>query len=177
MKIILGLIVNALTSVCLAKEVNIADSGITFNAPDEFVPLPLPQEIIDAKWPSSRAPRWVIGNASGATTIAYDIKPNDISAVPLTRLMSHFKTTFNRIVPGIEWIKSEIIEISGAKLVYLEMTSNAIDTDIHNIMLLTSYGKQMLIFNFNSTKEEFSRYESELRNSVETIRLPANANN
>ncbi len=170
MKIVFGLIMIALTSVCLAKEITVADSGITFDAPDEFVPLP--QEIIDAKWPSSRAPRWVIGNASGATTIAYDIKPNDISAAPLSGLMNSFKTVFDRVVPGIEWIKREVIDISGKKWIYLEMTSNAIDTDIHNIMLVTSYGKDMLIFNFNSTKEEFSQYESELRDSVNTIKLP-----
>jgi len=33
-------------------------------------------------------------------------------------------------------------------------------------MLITSYGKEMLLFNFNSTREEFSQYESELRKSL-----------
>ena len=32
------------------------------------------------------------------------------------------------------------------------------DTDIYNIMLVTSYGQEMLMFNFNSTKEDFSIY-------------------
>ncbi|VAW44950.1 hypothetical protein MNBD_GAMMA04-274 [hydrothermal vent metagenome] len=170
MKIILSLILLTFSSSLFAKEVNISDTGISFIAPDEFQPLS--QEIIDVKWPKKRAPKWVIGNESASTTIAYDLKPNDISTAPLPELMNYLKTNFDRLIPGIEWKKREIIELSGKNWVYLEMTSNAIDTDIHNIILLTSYGREMLMFNFNSTKEEFSKYETELRKSLRTIQLP-----
>lgn len=159
-----------MSAICFAKEISISDTGISFNAPDEFQPLS--QNLIDAKWPQNNAPKWVVGNKSASTTIAYGLKPNDISAVPLPELMNHFKTTFDRVIPGIDWKKREIIKLSGKSWIYLEMTSNAIDTDIYNIMLVTSYGKEMLIFNFNSTKEDFSKYESELRNSAKTIHLP-----
>lgn len=174
MKIILSLIVVMMSAVCTAKDIQVSDTGISFVAPDEFQPLS--QDLIDAKWPQKSAPKWVVGNETASTTIAYDLKPNDISAAPLPDLMNYFKTTFDRIIPGIEWKKREVIELSGKSWVYLEMTSNAIDTDIYNIMLLTSYGKEMLIFNFNSTKKDFSKYESELRKSVTTIQLPQQAN-
>ena len=170
MKTVLAIIMLTLSFAACAKEIQIADSGITFDAPDEFVPLP--QEIIDFKWPNKRAPKWAIGNASGATTIAYDIKPANISDARLPDLMNAFKLTFDRAIPGIQWIKREIIELSGKKWIYLEATSSAIDTDIHNILLATSYGSKMLIFNFNSTKKEFPQYESKLRNSIQTIKLP-----
>ncbi|KXO08343.1 hypothetical protein AKG98_1942 [Moritella sp. JT01] len=75
------------------------------------------------------------------------------------------------MIPGVEWKKKEIIELSGKKWVYLEMFSNAIDTEIHNIMLITSYGKEMLIFNFNSAKGEFPKYEDKLRASIQSIQL------
>ncbi len=174
MKIVLSLIMIILSSASIAKEFSISDSGISFVAPDEFQPLS--QDLIDIKWPQKRAPKWVVGNESGSTTIAYDIKPNDISAARMPELMNYFKTTFDRVIPGIEWKKREIIELSGKTWVYLEMTSNAINADIYNIMLLTSYGKEMLIFNFNSTKEDFPKYESALRASVQTIQLPPGTN-
>ncbi len=170
MKTVLAIIMLALSFASMAQEVHIADSGITFDAPDEFAPLP--QEIIDFKWPNKRAPQWAIGNASGATTIAYDLKPNNISDAQLSELIKTFKLIFERTIPGIQWIKREIIELSGKKWMYLELTSSAVDTDIHNIMLATSHSDKMLIFNFNSTKEEFQQYESELRNSIQTIKLP-----
>lgn len=170
MKIALTFITFLLSSALYAKEVNIPNSGISFVAPDEFQPLS--HEIIDIKWPQNRAPKWVIGNKSASTTIAYDIKPNDISGAPLAELMKSYKTTFDRVIPGIAWKKKEIIELSGQKWIYFEMTSNAADTDIYNIMLLTSYKKEMLLFNFNSTKQDFPKYESKLRDSIQTIQLP-----
>ena len=56
-------------------------------------------------------------------------------------------------------------------MAYLELQSNAIDADIHNIMLLTSYGKQQLVLNFNSTTEEFDKYQSGLRASIQSIEI------
>ncbi|EPJ46482.1 MAG: hypothetical protein OFPII_20250 [Osedax symbiont Rs1] len=170
MKFLLGFMMLTFSLASMAQAISISDSGISFDAPDEFQPVA--QQIIDIKWPQKNAPKWVVGNKSASTTIAFDLKPNDISTVPLSAVMKHFKKTFDRVIPGIEWKKREIIELSGKKWLFLEMTSNAIDTDIYNIMLLTSYGKQMLIFNFSSTKEDFAKYETALRNSIQSIKLP-----
>ena len=57
----------------------------------------------------------------------------------------------------------------GQQWIYLEMSSRAIDTDIHNIMLITPLQGKMLIFNFNSTKAEFPKVEAELRASINSI--------
>lgn len=170
MKFLLSLLMVAVSVVCTAKDVSMPDTGISFVAPDAFKPVS--QELIDIRWRKGRAPKWAAGNESGLTTIAYDLKPNDISVAPLSDLMAHFSTTFEHVVPGILWKKKEIIELSGKSWIYFEMTSNAENVDIYNIMLLTSYGKEMLIFNINSTNEEFSKYESDLRHSVKTIKLP-----
>lgn len=170
MKLIFTLALLTLSFAGLTKEISISDTGIKFMAPDEFHEIR--QEIIDAKWPQEMAPKWVVGNPEATTTIAYDLKPNDISGAPLPDLMDYFKNTFDSSIPGIVWKTREIIELSGKKWIYLEMTSNAIDTDIYNILLVTSYGKEMLVFNFNSTKEEFPKYEAKLRESIITIRLP-----
>jgi hypothetical protein len=50
------------------------------------------------------------------------------------------------------------------------MTSEAKDTDIHNIMLMTPQQSGFLVFNFNSTREEFPAVEAELRKAIESIR-------
>ena len=69
------------------------------------------------------------------------------------------------------WKRKEIIEMAGQRWIFLEMTSSAIDTDIYNIMLITPFDGKMLIFNFNSTKEDFAEQEAALRASVASIRL------
>lgn len=153
-----------------AGVVEVDGTGITFVAPDEFEPLS--QEYIDLKWPSKNAPRFVIGNERASTTIADDVKPQDLSNADLDEVRAAFEQTFNRIIPGIQWKENSIIEHEGRSWIYLEMTSNAIDTDIYNIMMVTGVGQKMVIFNFNSTKEDFPMYEKVLRQSLESIRLP-----
>ncbi|MEM8954228.1 MAG: hypothetical protein AAGD22_08765 [Verrucomicrobiota bacterium] len=159
-----------ISSLSLSGEtISLADGSITFEAPDDFKAVP--QEIIDLKYPSSSAPKYVIGNESAATTIAYDLKPHDIPQDKIEEAKAEFVQMFPRVIPGLEWKEKKVITLSGRKWGYLEMTSHAIDTDIYNIMLFTGYKGQMLIFNFNSTKEEFPRYEKALRESLASISI------
>ena len=160
----------AVSCTARADIFEVENTGITFEAPEGFEPLP--QEMIDFKWPNRNAPSFVVGNLRGTTTIAYDIKPRDLSNADMEELRAVFETTFNRIVPGIEWKKNEVIEHEGRDWVYLELTSNAIDTDIYNIMMMTAFEERMVIFNFNSTKEDFPGYEKALRESMRSISLP-----
>jgi len=158
-------IVNAL----IAETLSIDGGAITFEAPEEFKPVP--QEIIDIKYPSSRAPKYVIGNESAATTIAYDLKPHNIPQDKIDEARKAFTQMFPRLIPGIEWKENKVITLTGRKWIYMEMTSYAIDTDIYNIILITGYKGQMLIFNFNSTKKEFPKYEKVLRESLKSIAI------
>jgi len=153
-----------------AGTVEVGGTGITFVAPDEFEPLS--QEMIDVKWPNKNGPRFVVGNERATTTIAYDVKAQDLSGTSMDELRASLEQTFNRIIPGIQWQENSVIEHEGREWVYLEMTSNAIDTDIYNIMMLGGVGQKMIIFNFNSTKEEFPKYEEILRHSLKSIRVP-----
>lgn len=160
----------ALPFLAHADQIEVNSTGITFDGPADFIELS--DEMISRKWPTNQAPQWAVGTENGTTTIAYDLKPHDISNAPFDQLLGQFEDLFDRMIPGIEWIESEVITIEGKEWIFMEMTSNAVDTDIHNIMLATSYESEMLVFNFNSTVEEFSKYEAELRESIETIRLP-----
>ncbi len=158
-----------LVPLVFGETVSLDNGHITFEAPDGFETVP--EEVLKLKYPSSRAPKYVIGNKSAATTIAYDLKPNDIPQDQIDEVRAAFTQLFPRMIPNLEWIENKTIELSGRKWVYFEMTSTAIDTDIYNIMLFTGYKGQMLVFNFNSTKEEFKKYESALRKSISTIKI------
>jgi hypothetical protein len=153
-----------------AEPIKVADTGVTFEAPEDFKPLS--KVIIAAKWPTNRAPAFAVGTPSGGTTVAYDLKPNNIPQEALPEVKKSFTELFERMIPGIAWKKNEIIEHSGQKWLLMEMTSNAVDTDIYNIMLMTGYQGKMLVFNFNSTKEDFPKYEAALRKSLKSVTLP-----
>ncbi len=157
-------------SLAFADPIKVGDTEITFEPPEGFKEVS--QEIIDLKWPTNRAPKFVIGDESASTTVAYDLKPHQIPQDKLGDVQKSFTQLFERMVPGINWKKNEIIEHSGQKWIFMEMTSSAIDTDIYNIMFLTGFGDEMLVFNFNSTKENFAKYEASLRASLKSIKLP-----
>ncbi len=153
-----------------SEAVKVEGTGITFTPPKEFKPLP--KNIMDLKWPSKRAPKFAVGNKNASTTIAYDIKPHMLPQNKLAEAKEAFAKTFSKIIPGIKWIENKIIQKSGQKWIFFEMTSTAVDTDIHNIMLVTGYKGKMLLFNFNSTKQDFPIYEKRLRKSIDSIALP-----
>lgn len=152
-----------------AEKISLDNGNITFEPPKGFKPLT--NKIIKIKYPLSRRPKYVVGNKSASTTIAYDIKPNNIPQGKINEVRSSLTKMFPRLVPNLQWKANKIITLSGRQWIYFELTSTAIDTDIYNIMILTAYKNKMLIFNFNSTKEEFKKYEKFLRKSIKSIKI------
>lgn len=156
------------SSLLLAETMTVEGTTVTFEAPADFKPLS--EEIIALKWPSHRAPNYAVGNEAGSTTIAYDYKA-DVTGATLPVLKTQFTAVFDQSIPGIEWIKNEIVMLDGEEWIMFEMTSNAVDTDIHNLLLVTILEDTLLMFNFNSVKHEFPQYEAALRESIESIRF------
>ncbi len=168
MKITLFFLVFFYTAFSFGSQIEIPNTNISFMPPKEFKLFS--KQIIEAKWPrSTRAPKWVVGSESTATSIAYGIRPIDISTVPLAQLMAQLKQSIYTTAPGAKFLKTEVTQINGKDWIYLEVTANTVNADIHNIMLATSYQKQMVLLNFNSVKDEFPLYEDALRASIQSI--------
>lgn len=171
MKSLLSALLFCAFSQAGAATFSLPDGGVSFQAPDGFSELS--RQEIALKYPSNRAPAFVVGNPRRTTTIAFDLKPHDLPPEKLREVKQSFETLFDRIIPGIEWKQRKIINLQGQQWIHLEMTSRAIDTDLYNIMLITPRHGKMLIFNFNSTKGEFPAMEAALRKSIKTISLSA----
>ena len=152
-----------------AASFTIPGSTVSFEAPDDFTPLT--QEEIAKKWLRAKPPAFVVGNARRTTTIAYDIRNQSVPEDQLEAGLEVFGRLFDRLVAGIVWKKREIAVIGGRRWIYLEMTSNAIDTDIYNILLSTPHEGKLVVFNFNSTKEDFPHVEASLRKAVNTVAI------
>ena len=163
------LIIGASGTGAIADEVAIPGTTVSFIPPEGFTPL-TPNEIKN-KYPSGRAPQFVLGNERRGTTVAYDLKPHAISPDQLEEVKDRLEKTFPRAIPGLVWKERKIIDLNGRPWVLLEMTSTTIETDIYNIILATSYDNKLLLFNFNSTKEDFPRMERVLRKSISTLSI------
>lgn len=150
-----------------AATFTIPDAGVSFSAPEGFTAL-TPEEI-GSKYTTNRSPAVILGNARRTTTIAFDLKPQNLTQEKLPQVKASFEALFDRIIPGIDWKQKKLIDMQGQQWIYLEMTSRARDTDIYNIVLITPHRGKMLVFNLDSTKSEFPAVEKELRKSLQTI--------
>jgi len=153
----------------LAQRVTIPGTTISFAPPPGFTALTADE--IAAKYVRGRPPRFVVGNKSRGTTVAYDFRPHAIPDAELERAMASFEQVFERLIAGIDWKKREVITLAGQRWILLEMSSTAIDTDIHNILLVTPHDGQLAMLNFNSTKQQFPALEAALRQSIASIQV------
>jgi hypothetical protein len=166
---ILILTLALLSCITSAKDVSIDGGSVTFVVPDDFTELS--QAEINAKYPSVNAPKQVIGTEGRATTIAYQLQAQPVKESDLPEVQKAFTQIFDRVIPGIEWKQNALVDMVGQKWLVMEMTSRAIDQDIHNIVLITPHKGKMLMFNFNSTKKDFPKMEKLLRDSIKSITL------
>lgn len=155
--------------VAAAETFQVDGAACRFEAPRGFTPLT--KEEIAAKFPSTRAPVSVVGNARRTTTVAYELKPDRLAPEQLPEAKQAFEQIFERVVPGLRWTKRDLVTMRGQAWIHFEFTSRAVDTDIHNIMLATSRAGRMLVFNYNATAADFAVMEADLRASIRSIRL------
>ena len=118
-----------LPGITSAKDVTIDGGSVKFVVPDDFTELS--QAEINAKYPSINAPKQVIGTAGRATTIAYQLKAQPVKESDLPDVQKAFTQIFDRVIPGIEWKQNALVDLVGQKWLVMEMTSRAIDQDIH----------------------------------------------
>jgi hypothetical protein len=158
----------SISSLATAAQFQVPHSTVFFDAPKGYTQLSVQE--IGTKFPSGSGPGFAIGNERRTTTIAYELKSLAVSDEQLIAILPGVAEQMEKAIPGLKWIENGIISLDGRPCIYLEMTSEAKDTDIHNIMLMTPQQSGFLVFNFNSTREEFPAVEAELRKAIESIR-------
>lgn len=155
--------------VVTAKPVAIDGGNITFNAPDDFAPLT--PEQIDKKFPRQTGTMEAVGNASGSVTICYRVTENTLRPEELPDAQRGIADMLSHAVPGLQWIKNDIVEINGTKWIYYEMTSAAGEGQVHNIEITTSYRGRMFVMNFNSSAQDFAAYQARLKASLDSVKI------
>lgn len=159
-----------LTSVGQAGEVvSLAKGKVSFELPPGF--RAMTEEMIRFKFPRGNPPTHVYANEKLNVSVAITFSPQPLSPGQLPELKSAMEQTLPRMVPGLKWLAREIVEINGTRWVHFELTSHAIDTDIHNHMYMTSFDGKLFGFNFNSTIAQYERYKDALKESRDSIRI------
>jgi hypothetical protein len=163
------LLFSAGTPLALAETTTVPETNISFTPPAGFTPLT--QEELDIKFPSKNGPKFALGNERRTTTVAYDVKDVPMTVDTLKTNLEPIGESMARVIPGAVWVDKKMVRLAGLDWAYFEMTSNALDADIHNIILMGPWQGKMIVFNFNATKADFATLESALRASMESIAI------
>lgn len=151
------------------ERVSVIDGRVSFAPPAGFKPLS--KEQIAAKFPKGNPPQYAFANDSGSVSAVITLSAGKVAPDQLAEFREAMEQFLPRMIPGLKWVTREFVELDGRKWVHLEMTSYAIDTDIHNHMYLTSFEGRALIFGFNSTVKDYPRVKVMLEKSARSIRL------
>ena len=156
-------------SAFASERVQIGDGRVSFIPPAGFKPLT--KEQINLKFARGHPPQYVFANETGAVSVAITFSPARMAPEQLAEYGDAMEQMLPRMIPGMELINREFVTIDGRKWLHLEFESNAIDTDIHNHMYMTSFSGKALIFGFNSTIKDYPEVKDKLLESAKTIRL------
>lgn len=153
-----------------ARRVALYDGMVSFVPPAEFSRMS--EEFVAAKFPDAKEPGIVYGNTRTTVSIAITSPPQRmLRPEQLPEFKSFMESFIDRQKKGVQWLRKEFVEVNGQRWIHFEFISQAIDTKIHNHMYLTSMDERMLMFNFNSTVEEYERHKDALEKSKDSIRI------
>lgn len=157
----------------IAKRVTFAGGRVSFAPPPGFLELTPAQ--IAAKYPSVPADvrRVFADDKRARVSIMVTFSPAKVSPAQLPTLKTVLETALAKQMPGLQWITRELTTLGGVPCVHLEMTSQALDTTIHNDMYFTSFAGKMLGFNFNATVDQQKKAQTALRQSRDSIKIAA----
>ncbi|HYG10847.1 MAG TPA: hypothetical protein VD835_12935 [Pyrinomonadaceae bacterium] len=152
------------------ERVQLKDGRISFVLPRGFKPMS--KEHIAFKFGrlgAEKAPKFVYSNKPQNVSVAVDFIGSGLQNARLEDLSKGFKEVWERIIPGVEWLESEIITRDGRQWMHLRLKSAAIDTGVYNDIYATIFEGQLLTFNFNSTIAQYEKYKESLRHSAQSI--------
>lgn len=156
---------------CLADgRVSIADGRVSFIPPADFKPLT--KEQIALKYlRTASPPDYVYANDRQSVSIAITFSPARLAPEQMPEYKQAMEELLPKLLPGLKWLTREFVMIGGRKWLHFEITTPAIDTTIHNDLYSTSFEGKALMFNFNSTVEQYPKVKDLLNRSKDSIIL------
>ena len=121
-------------------------------APKNFGPMP--KNIVDVKYPSSRKPTEVLSDKTGGVTLAFNHTNSAMKPTQVREAHLSISKMFHNMYPSAKWIRDEVMEQNGSTFMVMELVTPAMDTQIHNIMYGTSVDGRFLLAAFNTTVEQ-----------------------
>jgi hypothetical protein len=134
--------------------VYLANRNFSFMPPPDFVPMP-PVEVAK-KYPGSNAPVQVFTNGDRTATIAITFTSQPLTLAQLPELQGLMSKHLEKTVPGLKWIRKELLAINGGSWLNMEAISQEKQSRLHSDMYFTSFQDRMIGVNFSAEADSFA---------------------
>lgn len=128
--------------------------GFKIKVPTEF--RIMSDEIINIKYPNGNPPSLVYTNKE--TTINVALVMNDV-IMKNSQIEEYIKTMESTYKEYLKDIKMNFWERNNHKIGEMEFTSQGLDTEIYNHLIVFSVNDKLRLVNFNCTKEQASEWQ------------------
>jgi hypothetical protein len=148
---------------------NLLDGKIQMLIPTHFGPMS--EELIRAKYPGERRPTFVLSDERGTVNITVNHTSSVMSSKDLDEAHRAFDRMFRNQYPSATWYRSERTTLNGQECFILELLTPATDTEIHNIIVVSSLESRMLLISTNITKELVDKWLPITQKMTESIKF------
>jgi len=128
------------------------DGRIEMLAPAGFTLMS--DEMARLKYPTANRPSEIITNETGSVNLAFTYSKQLVAPGQLGQMHASMDRMFRTVQKTAEWHSSGLKSINGRQWLELDLTMQASDTRIRNMMYGTSSGGRAALIAFNVTVEE-----------------------
>lgn len=129
-------------------------------------------EAIRVKYPRERPPTEVLSNDRGSVTIALGHTQTALAPADVSQAHAAMERQIKATFPTSRWNRSEVVQRGNRNVGVLDFWSPTPDTEVRNIMVVTSVQGRAMIVSFNVTRElerEWGAIGERIMNSIRVI--------
>ena len=138
--------------------------------PESFTDMPL--EIARIKYPAEQRPKIIKMNEDGSINITLGLYPEMLKKEAVQECIDTLQTVIERMNPANRFFEKQVLVEEQLTVGYFDYKSNALDSDLYNIMFVTPIAGKTMLGTFNckmSDKDDWSILALQMMMSIKDL--------
>lgn len=119
----------------------------------------------------SQVPQAAFTDSTITVNLIVNHAPNPVTRATLPAVLAQVSQQIRQATPIVEWLREEIIPVKGRPVGVLSFVSQAIDTQIYNMMFMTEVDGRLWIASYNCTIDKMERGQADANAMVRSLTL------
>jgi hypothetical protein len=129
------------------EEFTFFDAKMAIRLPKEFTDMPI--NFAKLKYPSEQRPQIIKMNEDGSVNFTFSLYPDKLKEEEIEDCIRTLKAAIERMNPAHLFFELQVLEQDELKVGYFDYKSNALDSDLYNILYVTPIGGRIMMGAFN----------------------------